>query len=55
MAKINDINGDYRIYIEGDGYTFNAHGHQSRNPTPRGELMRELSFNDKSSNVIYLA
>ena len=53
--KITDVNADYRIYIEGDGYAFNANGQPTHNPTPRGELMRELSFNDPAKNVIYLA
>ena len=53
--KITDENADYRIYIEGDGYAFNANGQPSRNPTPHGELVRELSFNDTAPNVIYLA
>ncbi|MBQ8677531.1 MAG: alpha/beta hydrolase [Alphaproteobacteria bacterium] len=53
--KITDVNADYRIYIEGDGYAFNAYGQPSRNPTPHGELVRELSFNDTVPNVIYLA
>lgn len=53
--KITDNNADYRIYIEGDGYAFNANGQPSRNPTPHGELVRELSFNDTALNVIYLA
>ena len=52
--KITDINADYRIYIEGDGYAFNANGQPTHNPTPHGELMRELSFNDTAPNVIYL-
>ena len=53
--KITDTSADYRVYIEGDGYAFNAHGQPSSNPTPHGELMRELSFNDTAPNVIYLA
>ena len=53
--KISDINADYHIYIEGDGYAFNAHGEPSRNPTPHGDLMRKICFSDMSPNVIYLA
>lgn len=53
--KISNPDDAYRIYIEGDGYAFNAHGHPSKNPTPHGELVRELSFNDSAPNVIYLA
>lgn len=53
--KITNPNDIYKIYIEGDGYAFNAHGQPSDDPTPRGTLMRELAFGDKSSNVVYLA
>lgn len=53
--KITEKDADYRIYIEGDGHAFNARGLPSKNPTPRGELMRELSFNDPAPNVIYIA
>ena len=53
--KISDINAEYHIYIEGDGYAFNAWGQPSHNPTPHGELMIKISFSDKSPNVIYLA
>lgn len=53
--KIKNPQGVYKIYIEGDGYAFNAHGRASQNPTPRGKLMRELAFGDDSQNVVYLA
>lgn len=53
--KITNPQGVYKIYIEGDGYAFNSHGKPTHAPTPRGTLVRELAFGDKSPNVIYLA
>lgn len=53
--KITEPNSVYKIYIEGDGYAFNAHGHPTQDPTPKGTLVRELAFSDTSPNVIYMA
>lgn len=53
--KITNPNAEYRIYIEGDGSAFNAHGRPTTDPTPRGELVRRLAFNDPAPNVVYLA
>ena len=53
--KITSPKGVYKIYIEGDGHAFNAHGRATQDPTPRGMLVRELAFKDKSPNVVYLA
>ncbi len=53
--KITEPSGVYKIYIEGDGYAFNAHGRATQDPTPRSTLVRELAFGEDSSNVIYLA
>lgn len=53
--KITNPQEVYKIYIEGDGYAFNSYGKPSQDPTPRGTLVRELAFGDKSPNVIYLA
>jgi pimeloyl-ACP methyl ester carboxylesterase len=53
--KITDKNAPYKIYIEGDGYAFNSRGQPTNNPTPKGTLVRELAFGDKSPNVVYLA
>ena len=52
---ITDLSGVYKIYIEGDGYAFNAHGRTTQDPTPKGIFMRELAFEDDSPNVVYLA
>lgn len=53
--KITEPSGTYKIYIEGDGYAFNAHGRATQDPTPKGTLVRELAFGDDSPNVVYLA
>lgn len=53
--KITNPKSVYKIYIEGDGYAFNAYGRPTQNPTPKGTLVRELAFGDSSPNVIYLA
>ena len=53
--KITDPFGTYKIYIEGDGYAFNAHGRATQDPTPKGTLVRELAFGDNNPNVVYLA
>ncbi len=53
--KITDKNADYKVYIEGDGYSFNENGIPTNDPTPRGVLVRELAFGDTHANVIYMA
>lgn len=53
--KITDKNANYKIYIEGDGFSFNAYGMPTTDPTPRSTLVRDLAFGDKNPNVIYLA
>ena len=53
--KINNPTAPYKIYIEGDGHAFNAHGYPSQDPTPKGTLIREIAFGDKNANVIYLS
>lgn len=53
--KITQPDGVYKIYLEGDGYAFNAHGRATQDPTPKGTLVREMAFGDKSPNVVYLA
>lgn len=55
MQKITSPDAPYKIYIEGDGNAFNAYGSPTKDPTPRGTLVRELAFKDNSPNVIYLA
>ena len=53
--KVTNPAAPYKIYIEGDGHAFNAHGRATQDPTPRGTLVRELAFGDDSPNVVYLA
>ena len=53
--KATNPTAPYKIYIEGDGYAFNAHGRATQDPTPRSTLVRELAFGDDSPNVVYLA
>lgn len=53
--KVTNPAAPYKIYIEGDGYAFNAQGKATQDPTPKGTLVRELAFGDNSPNVIYLA
>jgi len=44
-----------RIYIEGDGHAFDGHGRPTRDPTPRGHMVRDWAAADTSPNVAYLA
>ncbi len=53
--KITNPNAVYKIYIEGDGYAFNAYGRPTQDPTPRSTFVRQLAFSDNQANVIYLA
>ncbi len=53
--KITDKNAPYKIYIEGDGFAFNAHGYPTTNPTPQSTFLRQIAFNDPAANVVYLA
>lgn len=53
--KITDTTKPYKIYIEGDGHSFDSDGYPTDNPTPKGTLLREIAFGDKHPNVVYLA
>lgn len=53
--KISNNSGAVKIYIEGDGASFDAYGSATKDPTPKGKMIRELAFGDYSPNVIYLA
>lgn len=53
--KLTNASKPLRVYIEGDGYAFNAHGRPSSNPTPRETDFRALAFGDPHANVVYLA
>lgn len=53
--KINNKNGVYKIYIEGDGFAFNYRGMPTKDPTPKSRFLRDIAFSDNNLNVIYLA
>lgn len=53
--KITNSEAPVKIYIEGDGASFNGVGRPTSNPTPKGKLLREIAFGDNSPNVVYLA
>ena len=53
--KISEIGAPVHIYVEGDGHAFNARGVPTDNPTPRGDMMRNLAMRDISPNVVYMA
>ncbi len=53
--KITNPKAKYKVYVEGDGYAFDRYGRPTKDPTPRGTLVRKFAFNDKNENVIYLA
>lgn len=53
--KITDASAPVKFYIEGDGAAFNAYGKPTKNPTPKGKMIRELAFGDMGPNVVYLA
>ena len=53
--KITNPGGRFKIYIEGDGASFDAYGMPTKNPTPKSNLVRELAFGDYNENVVYLA
>ncbi len=43
-----------RIYIEGDGQSFDVTGQPTDNPTPKSQFLREIAANDPNANVAYL-
>lgn len=43
------------IYIEGDGYAFDARGKPTHNPTPHGTTMRDIAASAPYENVVYMA
>lgn len=54
-VKEQNPSAPVKIYIEGDGGSFDAYGQPTRDPTPRGILVRDLAFRDYNPNVVYLA
>lgn len=53
--KITNNTSTIRIYVEGDGKAYTQKGYPSNNPTPKNSFIRDMAFNDKNDNVIYLA
>ena len=55
FQRISDNVSPIHVYIEGDGNSFDAHGHPTSDPTPRNTFLRDLASHDPSPNVIYMA
>lgn len=53
--RLLDRTSPVHIYIEGDGYAFDAAGRPTNNPTPKGSFVRDLAARDTSPNVVYMA
>lgn len=52
--NISKIGEPLRIYIEGDGNSFDINGQPTENPTPRSVFLRDIAANDTNFNVAYL-
>ncbi|GHT58005.1 hypothetical protein FACS18945_3400 [Bacteroidia bacterium] len=52
--KLTDSKTIVKIYIEGDGHSFDGWGNPTSNPTPISNSMRALAFNDLCPNVTYI-
>lgn len=52
--RLTDPMAPIRIYIEGDGNSFNARGRPTNDPTPNSTFVRDMMAYDPSSNVVYL-
>lgn len=55
VPRITDDVSPVHIYIEGDGHAFDAAGHPTSNPTPRGHFLRDMAARDTAPNVVYVA
>ncbi len=53
--RTTNLSDPIHIYIEGDGRAFDGRGQPTRNPTPRGHLVRNFVSNDPAANVAYIA
>ena len=51
----NQKNNTVHIYIEGDGHSFDAYGQPTDDPTPQGNTLRKIAFDDDFDNVVYVA
>ena len=52
--RISELGAPIRIYIEGDGHSFDAYNRPTANPTPKSTFLREIAANDPNPNVAYL-
>lgn len=52
--RISEPGSPIRIYIEGDGHSFDAYNRPTANPTPTSTFLREIAANDPNPNVAYL-
>ena len=53
--KITKVGEPLKVYIEGDGHSFDRRGLPTDDPTPEGLFLRQLAVDDTSPNVAYLA
>lgn len=47
--------GTLRVYIEGDGFSFDSRGRPTQDPTPITPVSLHLAFADSAPGVLYLA
>ena len=52
--RIQNPGEPVRIYIEGDGHSFDAYNRPTANPTPQSTFLRDIAANDPNPNVAYL-
>ncbi len=52
--KIDAVGEPIKIYIEGDGASFDSAGQPTDNPTPRSAFLRKIAASDPAPNVAYL-
>ncbi|MEM7027018.1 MAG: hypothetical protein AAF410_02200 [Pseudomonadota bacterium] len=53
--KVNELDKQVTIYIEGDGKSWINKRRVSNDPTPENPIALKLAANDESSSIIYLA
>lgn len=52
--NISKIGDPLRVYIEGDGNSFDMYGKPTNNPTPHSTFLRDIASKDTNNNVAYL-
>ena len=53
--RIESPGDTLRVYIEGDGHSFDAYNRPTNNPTPQSTFLRDIAAKDPNPNVVYLA